>query len=62
MEYENTEYAMAVAAHDDACKTYRKVQEAYHSMQIGDAEFLAARKVYDAATMVFDAAFAKESA
>ena len=56
------EYKAAYEAHNEACKAYRVAAEQYRSREIEDAEFFAARKIYDAATVVFDAAYAKEAA
>ena len=55
------EYKAAYEAHNEACKAYDVVVQAYRTMKIGDAEFDAGRKIYDEATKVFDAAFSKES-
>lgn len=57
-----TEYEAAIAKHNEAIRAFRAIQEAYRSRTIGDAEFLAGRKAYNAATEEFDAAYAKESA
>jgi len=56
------EYKAAYEAHNVASQAYTKVAEAYRAQEIGDAEFLAARKVYDEATAIYDAAYAKEAA
>jgi len=55
------EYKAAYEAHNEACKVFAKVTQAYRNMEIGDNEFLAGRKIYDEATKVFDVAFAKEA-
>lgn len=52
-----TAYAEACAAYTAATKIYTAFQVAYRCRKIGDSEFVAARKTYDAATEVFDAAF-----
>jgi hypothetical protein len=56
------EYAIAINAHNTASKIFVCAQNAYRARTIGDAEFIAARKAFAAATEIFDAAFAKESA
>lgn len=61
MENTSKEYQSAYEAHNLACKAFAKVTDDYRAMNIGDSEYLDARKIYDAATNVFDAAFAKES-
>lgn len=53
-----TEYENALAAANAASATFAKVAADYRAMKIGDAEFLAARAVYDAANAAFDVAFA----
>ena len=58
----SVEYSLALVRANDASKTFRIAQEAYRSRKIGDAEFLAAKALHDAAQNEFDAAFAKESA
>jgi hypothetical protein len=40
---------------------YQRVLAAYRAMTIGDAEFLAARKVYNDAVKTFDDAYAIEA-
>ena len=55
------EYAIALAAHNAASKIFTAVTLAYRARTIGDVEFIAARKAFDAATEIFDAAFAAES-
>lgn len=56
------EYAAAYAAHNEAHALLRKAQLAYRARQIGDAEYLAARKVEEDALRAFDAAYAAETA
>jgi len=56
----NPEYEAALAAHHAAFDIFDAVRTAYRAMQIGDAEFLAARAVYAAATAEFDIAYAAE--
>ena len=55
------EYAIAYIAHIAATKTFTSVTLAYRARTIGDVEFIAARKAFNAATEIFDAAFAAES-
>ncbi len=65
MTYEagvSAEYAQAFDKSRAASAEFRKAQLAYRSRQIGDAEFLAAKALHDAACKEFDVAFAKESA
>jgi len=54
----NADYQAALLAHDAAFAKYRVVRDAYRARTVGDAEFLAARAEYDAATEAFDVAFA----
>lgn len=56
------EYAAALEAHNLAQRKFNAVRDLYRAFKVGDAEFLAARKEYDAATELFDEAFAKEAA
>lgn len=56
------EYAAAHAAVTAATRAFRDAEAAYRSRKIGDAEYLAARKKYEAAQITFDAAHAKEAA
>ena len=53
MTYENS-----IIKHNEAIKVFHTVRDAYRNRTVGDAEFLAARAVYDAATAEFDAAYA----
>ena len=55
------EYASAYAAHIAATKTLTSVTLAYRARTIGDVEFIAACRAFDAATEIFDVAFAAES-
>lgn len=54
------EYAAALAAHNVAINTFHAVRDAYRAQTVGAAEFLAAKKEYEAASKVYDAAFDKE--
>ena len=56
-----TKYEAAIIKHNAAMKIYHKVLDEYRARKIGDAEFLASRKIYDAATAEFDAAYAVEA-
>lgn len=56
----SNEYAAALAAHNVAIAKFHAVRDAYRARTVGDAEFLAAKKEYEAATKVYDAAFDKE--
>jgi len=55
------EYAIALADHNAASKVFTVAQNAYRARTIGDAEFVAARKAFDAATEIYDVAFAAEA-
>lgn len=55
-------YEAVYHTNNAAIAVYNKAQQAYRTMQIGDDEFIAARKVYKAAMDAFDAAYAKEAA
>lgn len=52
-----TPYEKATAKHNEAQKAFHAVRRAYRNRAVGDAEFLAAKAAYDAATAEFDAAF-----
>jgi hypothetical protein len=56
------EYAVARDAHTVAMRKFHKIRDAYRARAVGDSEFLAARSEYEAATKIFDEAFAKEDA
>ena len=51
------EYAAATEAHNAALRAYEPVRVAYFAREIGDAEFLVARKVVSDALARFDAAY-----
>lgn len=55
------EYRAAYEAHNTARQAFSVAQASYRAMKIGDAEYLSARKVFDDATKIFDAAFASEA-
>jgi len=54
------DYQKAMDESNKAIKAFNKIQEAYRAQEIGDDEFLAGRKVYDAAMKKFDEAYAAE--
>lgn len=56
------EYAAALAAHDAAIAAFNRVRDDYRAQRVGDDVFLAARKRYDEATKIFDAAYDMEAA
>lgn len=56
------EYAIALESHNAASKIFTAAQAAYRARTIGDAEFITARKAFDAATEIYDAAFNAEAA
>jgi hypothetical protein len=58
----SNEYATALAAHNAAFAKFDAVRTAYRALKVGDAEFLAAKNEYDAATKAYDAAYTKEAA
>ena len=51
-------YLEVKAACDEVSRQFGEAQKAYRSRQIGDAEFLAAKKAFDESRKKFDAAFA----
>jgi hypothetical protein len=57
-----TDAMTAYFAADAACTAhfpiFQSAQDAYRTMKIGDAEFLAARKAYDDLLAAFDVAYA----
>lgn len=57
----SNEYKAAYEKSGEAIRAFKVAQVAYRTRQIGDAEFLAARKAYDAAMAEYDAAYAKEA-
>ena len=57
----SNEYQIALAAHNEACKLISEARRAYRALEIGDSEFIAARKAFDAATVIYDAAWDLES-
>ena len=56
----NKTYAKAISAHNDAIHEFTIVRDLYRLRQVGDAEFIAAKQKYDAATKLFDAAYDAE--
>lgn len=55
-------YEMALEEMREAGKVYEGFRVAYRSMQIGDAEFLAAQAIHSVAVAKFDVAFEIEAA
>jgi Flp pilus assembly protein TadD len=51
-------YEKARKAHDQACEVFQKFRKAYRNLEIGDAEFLAAKADFDKATSAFNEAYA----
>lgn len=61
MKTENSkEYEAARLTANAATREFMKAQAAYRSLQIGDAEFLAAKAIHDKAQGVFDDALLAE--
>jgi hypothetical protein len=50
------EYAAALEAAQSASAKFRTIQAAYRSRQIGDAEYIAGRKAFEASQVAFDVA------
>jgi hypothetical protein len=55
--FERVTYQEACEAHSRAFRKYDEVRKAYQAREIGDKEFLAARKEYDLATDEYDRAY-----
>jgi len=55
-------YEAALEAHNVAIRAFTVAQQAYRTRQIGDVEFLAARREMVAASKLFDIAYAEEAA
>jgi hypothetical protein len=55
------EYAAALEAHNAAYAKFDAIRSEYRARKVGDAEFLAARAEYVAATAIYDEAFAAEA-
>jgi len=55
-----TKYQIAKIEHDEAFKAFDLIRNAYRNLEIGDEEFLDAKKVYDMETQKFEAAWKKE--
>lgn len=53
----NDKYQAACDVHKTAAAKFDIARTAYRALKIGDAEFLAAKKEYDAATKAYDVAF-----
>jgi len=58
----SAEYAEALELSRNASNTYRAAAEAYRANEIGDAEYLEARAVFEKANAAFDLAFDAEQA
>jgi len=56
----SAEYQAALETSNRAIAAFKKVQEAYRKQEIGDEDYLAARKIYDQAVADFDKAIKKE--
>lgn len=56
---ELAEYLAALNAHNAAIRKFHTVRDQYRAGLVDDAAFIAARKVYDAATAAYDVAYAK---
>lgn len=54
-------YEAALTKANKASREFMAAQSAYRNRQIGDAEFLAAKALNDAASKEFDAAFSLEN-
>ena len=54
------EYKRAYEKSGKAIRKFHDVQKAYRAREIGDEEFLAARRAYDAAMVEYDIAYAEE--
>jgi len=54
-------YQSALTAHDAAYRVYSVSRDAYRARTVGDIEFIAAKDAWNAATAIFDKAFAKEA-
>ena len=57
----NTNYEAALEKSRIASRAFGQVQADYRSRKIGDSEYLAGRKTYEAAMSEYDVAFADES-
>lgn len=52
-----TAYEDALQKANEATKVFRGVQKAYRARKIGDEEYLAARKIYEAAEKEFERSY-----
>lgn len=57
----SADYQTALALHNRALADFNLKRIAYVKREIGDDEFIAARRAYDKANAAFDKAFAKEA-
>lgn len=53
-------YKLAYVRHGEAARKYREIVKRYHARQLGDTEFIAARREYDAEVVLFDRALEAE--
>lgn len=56
----SAEYIQAIKDHNAALAVFGPIQAAYRARKIGDAEYLAGRKVMEEANKAFDLAFSAE--
>lgn len=54
------EYVAALATHDRALEEFTKARTAFRQRKTGAGEFIAAKCIYEASCVAFDAAFEKE--
>lgn len=54
-------YKAAIEKNNLAIRAFDKITDAYRAREIGDAEFLAGRKIYKEEMAEFDAAYAAET-
>jgi outer membrane protein TolC len=56
----SAEYEIALNAVREATRKFKSVRDSYRAGKASDAEFLAARAIYDEADRVYEVAYAKE--
>ena len=54
------EYELALNAVREATRKFKTIRDSYRAGKATDAEFLAAKEVYDEADKVYESAYAKE--
>lgn len=54
------EYELALTAVREATRKFKTIRDAFRAGKSTDAEYLAARKVYEEADRVYELAYAKE--